>query len=170
MANPRVAIFPGTFDPPTLGHVDVIHRAAGVFDTLVVALLDNSSKQPLFSLNERATMLRTILAGVRNVRVDTFGGLLADYARARKAAAIVRGVRGAVDFEYERGMAETNRHLNPDVDTVFFAASAGVAHISSSRVREIASLGGSVQGLVPDVVIRALAARTGQHTRRKKQP
>ena len=169
MASPRVAIFPGTFDPPTLGHLDVIRRAAPVFDTLIVAILDNSSKDPFFSLEERATMLRKIVAGMRNVEVDTFGGLLAEYARTRKAGVIVRGIRGAIDFEYEQPMAENNRHLNPAVDTIFLAPSAAVAHISSSRVREIAGFGGPVKDLVPDTVAAALAARRpGRQPKRKK--
>jgi pantetheine-phosphate adenylyltransferase len=171
MANPRVAVFPGSFDPPTLGHLDVIRRAARMFDRLVVALLENSAKQPCFSLDERAALLRRIVADLGNVEVDSFGGLLADYARARKATAVVRGIRGATDFEYERQMAETNRQLNPAMDTVFFAPSAAVAHISSTRVREIAAYGGAVHGLVPEAVADALAARsgTGRPKNRKKR-
>ena len=159
MANPRVAVFPGSFDPPTLGHLDVIRRAARMFDRLVVALLENSSKQPCFSLEERAALLREIVSDLGNVEIDTFGGLLADYVRVRKATAVVRGIRGATDFEYERQMAETNRQLNPAMDTVFFAPSAAVAHISSTRVREIAAHRGAVHGLVPAAVEDALAAR-----------
>lgn len=169
MANPRVAVFPGSFDPPTLGHLDVIRRAARMFDRLVVALLENSSKQPCFSLDERAALLRTIVSDLRNVEIDTFGGLLADYVRARKATAVVRGIRGATDFDYERQMAETNRHLNPAMDTVFFAPSGAVAHISSTRVREIAAHGGPVHGLVPEAVADALAARAGANRPRTPQ-
>ena len=159
MANPRVAIFPGTFDPPTLGHVDVIQRAAPMFDRLVVALLDNSSKHPLFSLDERTSLLKGIVAGLAHVEVDSFDGLLADYARVRKAGVIVRGIRSAIDFEYERQMAEANRQLNPEIETIFLAASAALSHVSSTRVREIAAFGGSVKSLVPDAVAAALSTR-----------
>jgi pantetheine-phosphate adenylyltransferase len=159
MAQPRIAIFPGSFDPPTLGHLDVIRRAAALFDTLIVAILENTSKQPYFSVADRSAMLGKALGGVPNARVEAFGGLLADYARSREAGTIVRGIRGGGDLEYERQMAETNRHLNPDLDTVFFTPSPAVAHISSTLVREIAALGGSVRGLVPDAVLAAIDAR-----------
>jgi pantetheine-phosphate adenylyltransferase len=159
MANPRIAIFPGSFDPPTLGHLEVIHRAASLFDVLIVAILENPSKQPAFSTADRVAMLRKAIGPLDHVKVESFHGLLAEYARARQARVIVRGVRGGVDLEYERQMADTNRHLNPAIDTVFMTASPAVAHISSTLVRDIVSFGGSVRGLVPDAVEAAIAER-----------
>ena len=155
----RIAIFPGSFDPPTLGHVDLIGRAARVFDVVVVALLKNSSKQPMFSLDERAEMLRSITAGVQGVEVDVFDGLLVDYARRRGAVAIVRGVRNAADLGYEMELAGTNRHLNAAVETIFLAPAGQYAHISSTLVREIAGFGGPVRGLVPPAVEPFIEAR-----------
>ena len=159
MANPRIAIFPGSFDPPTLGHLDLIHRASSLFDVLIVALLENPSKQPTFTTADRVAMLRKAIGPLDHVRVESFHGLLAEYARARNANVIVRGVRGGADLEYERQMADTNRHLNSSIDTIFLTPSPAVAHISSTLVRDIASLGGSVRGLVPDVVETAVAER-----------
>ena len=159
MANPRIAIFPGSFDPPTLGHLDIIRRAASLFDVLIVALLENPSKQPAFTTAERVAMLRKAIGPIGDVRVESFHGLLAEYARARQASVIVRGVRGGTDLEYERQMADTNRHLNPSIDTIFLTPSPAVAHISSTLVRDIVSLGGSVRGLVPDAVEAAIAER-----------
>jgi pantetheine-phosphate adenylyltransferase len=159
MAKPRIAIFPGTFDPPTLGHIDIIERAAPLFDTLIVAVLDNLSKRPTFTTSERIAMLRQCAGRVANVRVDVYHGLLVDFARSQDATVIVRGIRGGSDLDYERQMADTNRHLYPGVDTIFLTPSAGVAHISSTLVRDIARLGGSIRGLVPDVVTSAFAAR-----------
>jgi len=157
--KPRVAIFPGSFDPPTLGHLDVIKRAAALFDTLIVALLENAAKHPMFSTSERVTLLRQSTAGLENVEVDVFDGLLADYVRRRQASVVVRGVRGGTDLDYERQMADTNRHLNPAMDTVFLSPSPDVAHISSTLVRDIARHGGSIRGLVPVPVETALTAR-----------
>lgn len=159
MANARIAIFPGSFDPPTLGHLDLIHRASAMFDTVIVALLENPSKQPALSTAERVSLLRKSSAGLDNVQVESFRGLLVDLARGRKATVIVRGIRGGADLDYERQMADTNRHLYPDLDTIFLTPSPAVAHISSTLVRDIASHGGSVRGLVPDAVEAALAAR-----------
>jgi pantetheine-phosphate adenylyltransferase len=167
MANARIAIFPGSFDPPTLGHLDIIQRASAMFDTLIVALLENPSKQPAFSTAERVSMLRNISTGLDNVRVESFHGLLVDFARGRKATIVVRGIRGGADLDYERQMAHTNRHLYPAIDTIFLTPSPAVAHISSTLVRDIASHGGSVRGLVPDAVETALAARA--HAGRTQQ-
>ena len=162
MANPRIAIFPGSFDPPTLGHLDVIRRAAALFDVLIVALLENPSKQPTFTVAERIAMIRKAIgpdAAGKQVKVESFHGLLADYARTRQASVIVRGVRGGADLEYERQMAETNRHLNPAIDTIYLTPSPAVAHISSTLVRDIGSLGGSVRGLVPEPIEATIAER-----------
>jgi len=160
MASPRVAIFPGSFDPPTLGHVDVIRRAAALFDTLIVALLTNPAKQPYFTADERIALLRAATEGMGNVKVEAFAGLLVDYARSRHATTVVRGIRSGADLDYERQLAETNRYLHPALDTVFLIPSAAVAHISSTLVREIAGFGGSVRGLVPDAVVTAIAQRS----------
>ena len=153
MAAPlRIAIFPGSFDPVTNGHLDLIDRASRLFDRVIVAVLRNTSKAPLFSVDDRLLMLREVLAGRPGVEVDAFQGLVVDFARARQAIAIVRGVRGGADLDYERPMALTNRHLNADVDTVLLLPSAAYGHISSTLVREIAALGGPVRGLVPPAV------------------
>ena len=169
MANPRIAIFPGSFDPPTLGHLDIIHRAAAMFDVLIVALLENPSKHPTFSTAERVAMIRKAIRPLENVQVESFHGLLADYARTRQARVIVRGVRGGADLEYERQMADTNRHLNGSIDTIFLTPSPAVAHISSTLVRDIARLGGSVRGLVPEAIETALAERLSGRSPRTQQ-
>ena len=149
---PRLAVFPGSFDPLTNGHVDVIDRASRLFDRVVVALLVNTGKTPLFTLEERAAIIRETFAGRSSVEVDTFDGLLVEYARRRGAAAVVRGLRRAADFDYEVQMTDMNRHLDGSIETVFLVPSPGVAFISSTLVREIAALGGPVDGLVPDPV------------------
>jgi pantetheine-phosphate adenylyltransferase len=162
MPNPqRIAVYPGTFDPPTNGHVDVITRGAGLFDRVIVGVLENTGKQPRFSRSDRVDMLRELFADRPGVDVAAFDGLLVDFVRARGARVILRGVRSAVDLDYERQMALTNRHLAPEVDSVFLLASADVANISSTLVREIAALGGSVRGLVPPSVEARLARPAG---------
>jgi pantetheine-phosphate adenylyltransferase len=155
----RVAIFPGSFDPVTNGHVDLIDRATRLFDCLVVAVLPNTSKQPMFSVDERVAMLREVFTGRAEIEVDSFRGLLVEFARARQARIVVRGVRGISDFEAETELALMNRRLDADIDTVFLAPGASTAYISSRLVREIATLGGSLSGLVPPVVINHLGAR-----------
>jgi len=159
MANSRLAILPGSFDPVTFGHLDLIQRAARLFDMVVVALLRNPAKRPLFSTDERMAMLRQSVAGLDNVEVDAFGGLLAEYARSRHAVALIRGLRGGSDFDAERQMAAMNRHLEPAIDTLFLAPSPEFAHISSTLVREIAVLGGSIEHLAPPPVRAAFQAR-----------
>jgi pantetheine-phosphate adenylyltransferase len=164
--TPRLAIFPGSFDPLTLGHVDVIERATRLFDRLVVALLINPVKSPLFTADERTGIIREVFAGRPSIEVDTFDGLLVDYARRRGAVAVVRGLRGGGDLDYELAMASMNRHLESGVETVFLAPSPGVAFISSSLVRDIAALGGSVDGLVPEPVRARLLRRRDAARRR----
>jgi pantetheine-phosphate adenylyltransferase len=158
-ASSRTAIFPGSFDPPTSGHVDLIERATKLFDTVVVAVLRNTSKQAFFSVDDRAAILREVFAGHPQIEVDSFDGLLVDFARERHATAVIRGVRSAADLDYERQMALTNRHLNPGVETVLLLPSAEFGHVSSTLVREIATLGGSVRGLVPPAVENWIARR-----------
>jgi pantetheine-phosphate adenylyltransferase len=153
----RLAIFPGSFDPLTNGHLDVIHRAASLFDRVVVAVLINSAKQPAFSNEERVQMIREATSGSTNIDVDTFDGLLADYVRARGAVAVVRGLRTAVEFSDEWQIALTNRHLNPDCETVFLLPSVAHLFVSSRLVREVASYGGPLDGLVPPGVARRLS-------------
>jgi pantetheine-phosphate adenylyltransferase len=158
-ASPRIAVFPGSFDPLTNGHLDLIERATRIFDRVVVAVLRNTGKQPLFGLDDRLAILREVFAGRPGIEVDAFQGLLADYLRARGASVVVRGIRSAADLDYERQMALTNRHLNASLDTVLLLPSAEFGHVSSSLVREIAALGGSVRGLVPPAVEAWIARR-----------
>ena len=146
------AIYPGSFDPITRGHLDLIGRGSRLFDHLVVAVLTNFEKQPLFTVEERVQMLRAVTKGMRNVSVDTFGGLLVDYARRKHARAILRGIRAFSDYEYELQMALTNRGLEPKIETVFLTPAEAYSHISSRLVKEIFINGGSVKGLVPPVV------------------
>jgi pantetheine-phosphate adenylyltransferase len=156
----RLAVVAGSFDPLTNGHLDLIERGVKLFDRLVVAVLVNPSKQPLFTIEERTAMIRAeVEARGWRVDVDTFTGLLADYVRAKKAAAIVRGLRTAGEFSDEWPTALMNRHLEPGCETVFVVPAAGMAHISSRLVREIASLGGPIEGLVPERVASNLRRR-----------
>jgi pantetheine-phosphate adenylyltransferase len=158
MSPARIAVYPGSFDPLTNGHVDIIRRGSRLFDRIIVSILTNAAKQPLFSVEERVEILREAFAGDANVEVDTFDGLLADYARRKQASVIVRGLRGVSDFEYELQMALMNRRLNDVVETVFMMPSERYTFVSSKLVKEVASLGGSVSGLVPDHVERRLRA------------
>ena len=158
--SPRLAVVAGSFDPPTLGHVDLVERAVRLFDRVVVAVLHNRAKQPLFSVDERLALLRDLTASLPTVEVDQFDGLLADYVARRGAVAVVRGVRTAGEFSDEWSIALANRHLNPAFDTVFVVPSAATMHVSSRVVREIASFGGSVDGLVAPPVAAALAKKS----------
>jgi pantetheine-phosphate adenylyltransferase len=147
-----VAIYPGSFDPLTNGHVDIIHRGAKLFDRIVIAVLINLEKAPLFTVPERVEIARDAFKDRPNVEVDTFDGLLVDYARRKKASVIVRGLRAVSDFEYEMQMALMNRRLNGDVETVFMMPAEPYTYVSSRLVKEVVALGGSVHGLVPDSV------------------
>lgn len=151
----RIAVCPGSFDPPTNGHLDVFTRAASLFDRLVISVIANPSKQPLFSMEERIALVRGATAHLPNVEVTGFDGLLIDHARQVGAVAIVKGVRNAGDTDYETQMAHMNRHLS-GVETVLLLASPPTSFISASLVREIARLGGTVDTLVPDGVLEAL--------------
>jgi pantetheine-phosphate adenylyltransferase len=154
------ALCPGTFDPVTNGHLDVIGRAAGTFDAVEVAVLENPSKAPLFAVEERVALLREAVADLPNVRVGSFGGLLVDYARARGARVIVKGLRAVSDYEYEIQMAQMNQRIG-GIETLFMATSPRWSFLSSSLVKEVARLGGDVEGLVPDHVRKALVDRLG---------
>src|SRR5215471_18453210 len=146
------AVYPGSFDPVTNGHLDIISRGSRLFDRVVVAILRNPDKEPLFSLEERMSILERATRGIPNVRVDSFDGLLVDYARRLKASVIVRGLRALSDFEYEFQMALMNRRLDSTLETVFMMPSETYSYLSSRLVKEVVRLGGSVEGLVPDHV------------------
>jgi pantetheine-phosphate adenylyltransferase len=150
------AIYPGSFDPPTNGHLDLIDRGSKIFDELVVAILRNAEKTPLFSLGERRRMLEELTDGFRNVRVDTFDGLTVDYAAKVHASAVLRGIRALSDYEYELQMALMNRKLRPDLETVFMMPAEQYSYLSSRLVREVARLGGDIRGLVPELVEQRL--------------
>jgi pantetheine-phosphate adenylyltransferase len=147
-----LAVYPGSFDPLTNGHVDIILRGARLFDRIVVAILVNAEKAPLFSMQERVEIAREVFKDQRSVEVDTFGGLLVDYVEARKAQVIVRGLRAVSDFEFEFQMALMNRRLNSKIETVFMMPAEQYTYISSRLIKEVFALGGAVHGLVPDLV------------------
>jgi pantetheine-phosphate adenylyltransferase len=147
-----VAIYPGSFDPLTNGHVDIIQRGSRFFDRIVVAVLINLEKAPLFTVPERVDLARSVFREWPNVEVDTFDGLLVDYARRKHASVIVRGLRAISDFEYEMQMALMNRRLSPDVETVFMMPAEPYTYVSSRLVKEVVALGGTVTGLVPALV------------------
>ncbi len=151
-----VAIYPGSFDPPTNGHLDLIERGSNIFDELVVAILRNPDKNPLFSVGERRSMLEAMTDDLRNVRVDTFDGLTVDYALRVNASAVLRGIRALSDYEYELQMALMNRKLQPELETVFMMPAEQYSYLSSRLVREVAQLGGSIEGLVPELVEQRL--------------
>jgi pantetheine-phosphate adenylyltransferase len=150
--NKGIAIYPGSFDPPTNGHLDLIQRGSKIFEELVVAILRNSEKSPMFSLAERLEMLRELTADLRNVRIDTFDGLMVEYAKSINAMCVLRGIRAISDYEYELQMALLNRKLEPTLETVFMMPADKYSYVSSRLVREVAQLGGPVKGLVPEVV------------------
>ena len=155
----RLAIFPGSFDPLTNGHVDIILRSAHLFERIIVAVLVNGEKQPLFSAEERVEIIREVFREYPNLEVDTFDGLLVEYARRRRASALIRGLRAVSDFEYEFQMALMNRQLHPSLETVFLVPAVDLTYLSSSLVREVARFGGDVRPMVHPVVATALARR-----------
>ena len=157
----RRAIYPGTFDPITKGHLDIIERSAKLFDEVMIALLLNIEKQPMFSTEERVAMIRDIISW-DNVRVDTFEGLLVHYAVEQQAQVIVRGIRAVSDYEYELQMALMNRRMEPRVETVFLMAAEEYSYLSSRLIKEVFKLGGSVTGLVPDLVERRMQEKLGR--------
>jgi pantetheine-phosphate adenylyltransferase len=165
----NVAIYPGSFDPPTNGHLDLIERGSHIFDELVVAILRNPGKEALFTLAERRKMLKTLTTRWPNVRVDTFDGLLVEYARKQKADAVLRGIRAISDYEYELQMALMNRKLDPKLETVFMMPAEAYSYLSSRLVKEIVTLGGSISGLVPSLVEQQLRERV-QHSPHTPQP
>ena len=167
----RIAIYPGSFDPVTNGHLDIIERASHLFDQLIVAVVEDRERESLFSEEERLEMLRKATAHLNNIVTERFSGLLVDYAKKRKAKAIVRGLRAVSDFEYEFQMALMNKKLEEEIETVFMTTKEIYSYLSSSIVKEVALLGGSVKGLVPKVVEKRLKGkiRRGFYGRTKEK-
>lgn len=152
----RIAVYPGSFDPATNGHIDIITRSADLFDQVIVGVLNNSGKSPLFSIEERVNILDRVTSNIPNVKIQAFSGLSVDFARQCGAQVIVRGLRAVTDFEYELQMAQTNRILAPDIDTMFLTTSLKYAYLSSTIVKEVNSFHGDISKFVPDFVADAL--------------
>ena len=155
----KIAIYPGSFDPVTLGHLDIIRRASIMFDRLIVAVMHNQNKKPAFTAEERVEFLKRTTADLPNVEVESFDGLLADYAKQKNACAIVKGLRAVSDFEYEFQMALVNKKLYPDAQTVFLTANGEYTFLSSSVVKQVASFGGDISGFVPESVLSDILKR-----------
>ncbi len=162
----RRAIFPGSFDPMTNGHLDIIKRSSPLFDEMIVAVLNNADKNPMFSVEERCSMIREVLAtvdtGECQLIVDSFSGLTADFARNSRATAIVRGIRAVSDYEYELRMALMNRRLEPSIETVFLMAGEEYSYVSSTLMKQVFLLGGRVEGLIPELVENRMRDKTGE--------
>jgi pantetheine-phosphate adenylyltransferase len=159
MSKPVTAIYPGTFDPVTNGHLDLIARGAMIFDQLIVAVAQNLEKEPLFAVKERVEMLEAVTFELKNVEVEVFDGLLMEYARSRSAGVVMRGIRAVSDYEYELQMAMMNRKIEPEIETVFMLPAEAYSYISSRLVKELARLGGPVKDLVPPLVVERLRAK-----------
>ncbi len=157
--NSSLAIYPGSFDPVTNGHLDLIERGTKIFERLIVGVLRNTEKQPLFAVSERVEMLREVTRAFPSVEVDVFDGLLVDYARRRGAGVILRGIRAVSDYEYELQMALMNRKLEPQLETVFMMPALSYSYLSARLVREIAQFGGPLKGMVPEAVEQRLKAK-----------
>lgn len=152
----RIAVYPGSFDPVTNGHLDIIRRSANVFDKVVVGVLNNTGKKPLFSIEERVEMLKEVTRDLDNVEIDSFTGLLVDFVKKKKASVIVKGLRTVMDFEYEFQMALLNKALNPEYETIFMMTNSKYSYISSSMVKELAGFHGNLTGLVPAEIINKI--------------
>jgi len=159
---PDIAVYPGSFDPITNGHLDLIQRALRIFDHIIVAVATNAFKQSLFTIEERMEMIRESLKDHPRITIDSFDGLLVNYARSQKARAILRGLRAVTDFEYEFQMAMMNRRLEPEVETVFLMTGLRWVFLSSSILKEAAVHGGNIEGMVPDIVVKKLREKFGQ--------
>jgi len=155
----KVAVYPGSFDPITYGHLDIINRGLKIFDEVIIAVAENPTKKALFSTGERVDLIREVLAGNGRAEIDTFGGLLIDYVLSRKASVIIRGLRAVSDFEYEFQIAQMNRAISQEVETLFMMTSVPFSYLSSSIVKEVSSLNGPVEGLVPPIVKKALDSK-----------
>ena len=162
----KIAVVPGSFDPITLGHLDIIKRGASVFDEIHVVVLNNSSKKPLFTVEERIDLIREVTSSIPNVQVDSFSGLLVDYARNVNAHAIVRGLRAVSDFEYEMQITSMNRVLDENIETFFIMTNNQYSFLSSSIVKEVAKYGGNISELVPKQVEAALKLKVAAHSPR----
>ncbi|OPJ56921.1 pantetheine-phosphate adenylyltransferase [Alkalithermobacter paradoxus] len=158
----RIAIYPGSFDPITNGHLDIIVRASKLFDKLIVGVLNNPNKKSLFNFEERFELLKQTTSNLENVKVDTFSGLLIDYCRENNISAIIRGLRAVSDFEYELQMSQMNHQLNSDVETIFLTTNTKYSFLSSSLVKEVAKFNGDISYLVPDVVLKKLNDKYGK--------
>jgi len=165
----KVAIYPGSFDPITYGHIDIIERGLEIFDKVIVAIAENEEKRPLFSVEERLRMVKSCFKDTPNVIVDSFKGLLVNYVGKTNAKVILRGLRATSDFEYEFHMASMNRSLNTRLDTLFMMTSKDYFFVSSRTIKEVASLGGTVEGLVPDLVARRLKKKFNLPVTKKRQ-
>uniref|UniRef100_A0A7C4CDB4 Phosphopantetheine adenylyltransferase n=1 Tax=candidate division WOR-3 bacterium TaxID=2052148 RepID=A0A7C4CDB4_UNCW3 len=165
----KTAIYPGSFDPITLGHLDVVKRAAKLFDRVIVAVAQREEKHPLFPWEERVELARAAAAGIRNVRVEGFDCLLVDYVRQKRACAVVRGMRAVMDFDYEFQMALTNRKLAPEIETIFFLPSEKFFYLSASLLRELAAKGGELRCFAPEPVLEALRRKFGAEPRRARR-
>ncbi|KAB3535219.1 pantetheine-phosphate adenylyltransferase [Alkaliphilus pronyensis] len=152
----KIGIYPGSFDPITNGHLDIIERASKICDKVIVAVLENPSKNPMFIIEERVTLIKEVIKSFENVEVDSFSGLLIDYAAKKSANVIVKGLRAVSDFEYEFQMALMNRKLSPELETIFLMTSSQNSYLSSSVVKEVARFGGCIEGLVPQPIVKAI--------------
>ena len=157
----RAAIYPGSFDPVTFGHIDVIERSSKLVDQLIVGVLNNNTKSPLFSVDERVNMLKEATKGLSNVEIISFSGLLVNFAQSHNIHIIVRGLRAITDFEFELQMAQTNRIINPDIDTIFLTTNLKYAYLSSSNVKEVAMYNGDISKFVPEFVINKVYEKFG---------
>ena len=155
----NIAIYPGSFDPVTYGHLDIIKRAVKIFDKVIVAVAHNNEKDPLFSVPERVELLKKATKGIKGIEVDDFHGLVVDYVRRKNARVVVRGLRMISDFEYEFQMALTNRKLTDDVETIFMMPSEAYSYLSSKLIKEVASLGANLKGFVPGFVEKAIKSK-----------
>jgi pantetheine-phosphate adenylyltransferase len=163
-----VAAYPGSFDPPTLGHLNIVTRSSAIFDEVLIAVAKSTSKSYVFSTEERVELWKKLIPkDLKNVKVDTFEGLLVDYVERKKANILLRGLRNTTDFEYEISMAHTNRSMKPEIETLFMMTEGKYSHLSSSLIKEIVWLGGSVKGMVPPLVERELKKRIGPKMKKK---
>lgn len=165
----KIAVYPGSFDPITNGHLDIIKRASKVFDKVIVSILVNSSKTPCFEMEERRALIERVVGDIPNVEVDCFEGLLVNYVRRKDAHVIIKGLRAISDFEYEFQMALANTKIAPDIETLFMMTNQEYSYLSSSIVKELASLGASLEGLVPDEIMQEIVEKVKEHEERLKK-